>query len=221
MAVQAVPTKGNLMNTKKSLALARVGYELLDKKRNILIREMMGLIDKANQIQGKIDSAYEEAYLALQTANITHGYCDDISKATPVENSLKLDYRSVMGVEIPILTANVVTKHHLHYGLMTTDTALDNAHQKFSEVKFLTVELAEIENSVYRLADAIKKTQKRANALKNIMIPRFEETVKFITDALDEKDREEFSRLKVIKKKKQRDKQRQKQKETEQKQIVS
>ena len=69
----------------------------------------------------------------------------------------------------------------------------------------LTVELAEIENSVYRLADSIKKTQKRANALKNIMIPRFEETVKFISDALDEKDREEFSRLKVIKKKKQKD----------------
>ena len=61
------------------------------------------------------------------------------------------------------------------------------------------------ENSVYRLADSIKKTQKRANALKNIMIPRFEETVKFISDALDEKDREEFSRLKVIKKKKQKD----------------
>ena len=62
--------------------------------------------------------------------------------------------------------------------------------------------LAEVENSVYRLADSIKKTQKRANALKNIMIPRFEETVKFITNALDEKDREEFSRLKVIKRQK-------------------
>ena len=205
MAVQAVPTKGNLMNTKKSLSLARVGYELMDKKRNILIREMMNLIDKANEIQGKIDSAYEEAYIALQTANITHGFCDEISRATPVENSLKLDYRSVMGVEIPILTIKPITKHNLTYGLYSTDTALDNAHQKFSEVKRLTVELAEIENSVYRLAVS-KKTQKRANALKNIMIPRFEETVKFITDALDEKDREEFSRLKVIKKKKQREK---------------
>lgn len=206
MAVQAVPTKGNLMNTKKSLSLARVGYELMDKKRNILIREMMNLIDKANEIQDKIDSAYEEAYIALQTANITHGFCDEISRATPVENSLKLDYRSVMGVEIPILTIKPVTKHNLTYGLYSTDTALDNAHMKFSEVKRLTVELAEIENSVYRLAVSIKKTQKRANALKNIMIPRFEETVKFITDALDEKDREEFSRLKVIKKKKQREK---------------
>ena len=67
MANQTAPTKGNLMNTKKSLALAKMGYELMDKKRNILIREMMNLIDKANAIQGKIDNAYEEAYLALQT----------------------------------------------------------------------------------------------------------------------------------------------------------
>ena len=97
-------------------------------------------------------------------------------------------------------------KHdYLHYGTRTTNSAIDKAVILFNQVKELTVDLAEIENSVYRLADAIKKTQKRANALKNIMIPRFEETVKFITDALDEKDREEFSRLKVIKRKKLRE----------------
>lgn len=206
MAIQAVPTKGNLMNTKKSLSLARNGYELLDKKRNILIREMMTLIDQADAIQQKIYSAYEEAYIALQTANITNGFCEDISNAIPVEDGLSLDSRSVMGVEIPILTIKEKQRHeYLHYGTRTTNSAVDKAYNLFSEVKYLTVELAEIENSVYRLADAIKKTQKRANALKNIMIPRFEETVKFITDALDEKDREEFSRLKVIKKKKLRD----------------
>ena len=82
---------------------------------------------------------------------------------------------------------------------------LDEAYRRFLNVKTLTADLSEIENSVYRLADAIGKTQKRANALKKIMIPRFEETVKFITDALDEKDREEFSRLKVIKHKKLKD----------------
>lgn len=206
MAVQAVPTKGNLMNTKKSLALAKNGYELLDRKRNILIREMMTLIDHANAIQEKIDDAYAQAYLALQTANVTNGFCEDISNSIPYEDSLKLDSRSVMGVEIPILTMDRQQQHDfLHYGLRTTNSAIDKVHNKFTEVKCLTVELAEIENSVYRLAVAIKKTQKRANALKNIMIPRFEETVKFITDALDEKDREEFSRLKVIKKKKQND----------------
>ena len=192
MAVQTVPTKGNLMNTKKSLALAKNGYELLDRKRNILIREMMTLIDHANAIQ--------------QTANVTNGFCEDISNAIPYENGLKLDSRSVMGVEIPILTIEERENHnYLHYGLRTTNSAIDKVYTKFTEVKNLTVELAEIENSVYRLADSIKKTQKRANALKNIMIPRFEETVKFISDALDEKDREEFSRLKVIKKKKQKD----------------
>lgn len=205
MANQTAPTKGNLMNTKKSLALAKMGYELMDKKRNILIREMMNLIDKANAIQGKIDNAYEEAYLALQTANITHGYCSEISKTIPVEDSLELDYRSVMGVEIPTVTIAEPDPTAFYFALNTTDNALDNAYRKFTEVKVLTATLAEIENSVYRLADSIKKTQKRANALKNIMIPKFEEDVKFITDALDEKDREEFSRLKVIKRKKLKD----------------
>lgn len=201
MAMQAVPTKGNLMNTKKSLALAKIGFDLLDKKRNILIREMMSLIDKANEIQGKIDDTYAEAYLKLQKANILMGFCDEISQTVPLDNSIKLNYRSVMGVEIPIVTIDDTKPENfqLDYGLYTTTDALDEAHLKFVEVKNLTVLLAEIENSVYRLADAIKKTQKRANALKNIMIPRFEETIKFITDALDEKDREEFSRLKVIK----------------------
>lgn len=206
MAVQAVPTKGNLMNMKKSLALAVTGYDLLDRKRNILIREMMTLIDHANAIQAKIDSAYEEAYFALQTANISNGFCDDISKAVPIEDGLTLNFRSVMGVEIPILTmAESERCNYLHYGVRTTDSAVDKVYILFTRVKELTVELAEIENSVYRLADAIKKTQKRANALKNIMIPRFEDTVKFISDALDEKEREEFTRQKVIKRNKLRE----------------
>ena len=204
MAVQAVPTKGNLMTFKKSLSLARTGYELLDKKRNILVREMMTLIDRASEIQDKIDITYSKAYLALQKANITLGYIDDLARTVPVDDSLKLSYRSVMGVEIPIVTIDeTMEEKGIFYGLGSTDANFDEAYMCFREVKILTADLAEVENSVYRLADAIKKTQKRANALKNIMIPRFEETVKFISDALEEKDREEFSRLKVIKAQKQ------------------
>ena len=105
-----------------------------------------------------------------------------------------------MGVEIPIVTIDEDSQENgLFFGLDVTNSAFDEAYMRFREVKRLTADLAEVENSVYRLADSIKKTQKRANALKNIMIPRFEETVKFITDALEEKDREEFSRMKVIK----------------------
>ena len=185
MAVNAVPTKGNLIATKKSLELARVGYDLLDRKRNILVREMMTMMDRAATIQSEIDTNYSEAYIALQRANIVFGLCD-------------IDYRSVMGVEIPTvrLEERPLT---IPFGMYTSNSMIDRAYLKFQEVKRLTAVLAEVENCVYRLADAIKKTQKRANALKNIMIPKFETTVKYITDALDEKDREEFSRLKVIK----------------------
>ncbi|MBQ2971778.1 MAG: V-type ATP synthase subunit D [Ruminococcus sp.] len=202
MAQNVAPTKGNLISTKKSLQLSKVGFELLDRKRNILIREMMMLIDRANEIQSKIDSAFNEAYLALQKANITLGFSKEVSMSMPLDNSINLDYRSVMGVEIPILTIDKNDKRVLHYGLSSSNSSLDEAQMKFLYVKELTVELAEIENSVYRLADSIKKTQKRANALKNIMIPKFERDVKNITDALDEKEREEFSRLKVIKQQK-------------------
>ena len=203
MAVQAVPTKGNLIATKKSLELAKGGFELLDRKRNILVREIMALINHATEIQNKIDSTYSSAYIALQKANITLGICDELSNTVKEDNSLELSYRSVMGVEIPIVSITDTEENSgVPYGLYSSNSMLDEAYLKFIEVKKLTADLAEIENSVYRLADAIKKTQKRANALKNIMIPRFEKTVKFITDALDEKDREEFSRLKVIKRNK-------------------
>lgn len=198
MAEQVFPTKGNLINTKKSLELARVGFELLDRKRNIIVREMMSLIDRAAAIQSQIDTAYAEAYLALQRANVAHGICDDIAAAVPVETGLTLQSRSVMGVELPIvrLSPQPMT---LNYGFVSSSALMDEACLRFHEVKRLTAELAEVENSVYRLATAVNKTQKRANALKNIIIPRLTATAKIITDSLEEKDREEFSRMKVIK----------------------
>jgi V/A-type H+-transporting ATPase subunit D len=201
MADNIFPTKGNLIATKRSLSLAKLGYDLLDRKRNILIREMMELIDTANKVQGQIDETFSSAYLSLQMANITLGFIEDIAKSVPIETGVNITFRSVMGVEIPIITLEE-NPPKVYYGFNSTNSMLDEAFISFYHVKQLTAVLAEIENSVYRLANAIKKTQKRANALKNIIIPKFQETVKFITDALEEKDREDFSRLKVINKKK-------------------
>ncbi len=198
MAEQVFPTKGNLINTKKSLDLAKVGFELLDRKRNIIVREMMLLIDRAADIQSKIDTCYAEAYQALQRANVAHGICEDIAQSVPVENGLSLSSRSVMGVEIPLVSLDAEPVE-LSYGFMDTSALVDEAYIKFDQVKKLTAELAEVENSVYRLATAVNKTQKRANALKNIILPRLTSTVKYITDSLEEKEREDFSRLKVIK----------------------
>lgn len=197
---QVFPTKGNLINTNKSLKLARLGYELLDRKRNILIREMMQLVDKAASIRGDIEETYKQAYQALQNANITLGSaaCERIARSIPIEKGVEITYRSVMGVEIPNVSMQDAPVD-LDYGVSQTNSQLDLAYIYFHRAKLMTVTLAEIDNSVYRLAEAIKKTQRRANALKNIVIPRFEEITKFITNALEEKEREEFSRMKVIK----------------------
>lgn len=195
----AVPTKGNLIAAKKSLDLSRVGYELLDRKRNILIREMMSYIDAASELQSKVDGTYAAAYSALMRANMTMGNCADVAATLPVDDSLSIDFRSVMGVELPTVTCAEETAARIPFGLLSSGSMMDEAYLRFMEVKRLTARLAEVENCVYRLADSIKKTQKRANALKNILIPRFEEEVRFITDALDEKEREEFARLKIIK----------------------
>lgn len=202
MAQQVFPTKSNLMATKKSLALSKQGYELMDRKRNILVREMMQLIDRAAEIQSKIEVAYSSAYRALQRANVTLGMVGDFAKSVPEEKGLSLEFRSVMGVELPIVHLEPREQTEFYYGLYSTNSQLDDVYFQFEEVKRLTVELAEVEGSVYRLAVAIKKTQKRANALNNIMIPKFTSTIKFITEALEEKEREEFSRLKVIKRQK-------------------
>ena len=196
-----VPTKGNLIIAKNTLDLCRTGYSLLDKKRNILIREMMGLINEAKALQGKIDSTFRAAYSALMQANVEIGI-DNVEKigySIDVEDSLDVKFRSVMGVEIPIITMDEpVLKPQ--YGFRGTSSSLDEAWRKFSDVKRMTRSLSQIETSIYRLADSIKKTQKRANALKNIMIPRYEAETHNIKNALEEKEREEFSRLKAIKK---------------------
>ena len=194
-----LPTKGNLMNVKRSLSQAKLGYELMDRKRNILIREMMGLIDNAKQLRGEINETYKQAYSALQKANITLGICDKIAETVPVENGLSLSARSVMGIEIPTLELEE-TEIKPHYGIIQTNSAFDEAYICFDKAKKITVILAETENAIYRLAMGVKKSQKRANALKNIMIPYFEESIKYITENLEEKEREEFSRQKVIKK---------------------
>ena len=200
MDLNSFPTKGNLILAKNSLALARQGYSLMDRKRNILIRELTTLIDQAKDIQKEIDVTFREAYEALEQANIDLGINSvrEAASTVPEETSLSVKYRSIMGTDIPLVRyeKKPVT---LTYSLAGTSEALDNARIKFARVKDLTIRLSSVENSCYRLATNIRKTQKRANALTNIPIPSYEHLSKTISDALEEKDREEFTRLKVIK----------------------
>ena len=123
--------------------------------------------------------------------------------SVPVDDTVKIKARSIMGTEIP-LVQHQEKPMELAYGFNNTSEALDIARERFERVKELTIKLSMVENSAYRLANSIKKTQKRANALKNITIPHYEELSKSISNALEEKEREEFTRLKVIKRMKQK-----------------
>lgn len=195
------PTKGNLMLAKNSLALAHQGFDLMDKKRNILLKELMGLIDEAKDIQEEIDTTFTRAYACLQRANIEHGISmvQQLAFTVPIEESIRIQTRSIMGTEIPHVKFDA-KQNDLTYSFSTTFESIDIVREAFREVKELTIKLSMVENSAYRLASNIKKTQKRANALKNITIPMYSNLVYTITNALEEKEREEFTRLKVIKK---------------------
>ena len=205
MNLNTFPTKGNLILAKNSLALASQGYELMDKKRNILIRELMDLIEEARTIQEEIDSTFTYAYQCLQRANIENGISmvEQLAYTVPIENSITIQTRSIMGTEIPLVQHEEAPINPT-YAYYNTRESLDDARVKFDKVKELTIKLSMVENSAYRLANNIKKTQKRANALKNITIPTYETLTKDITNALEEKEREEFTRLKVIKRQKEK-----------------
>lgn len=197
------PTKANLISAKSSLEFSRQGFELLDRKRNVLIRELMEYVDRAKSIQDKINSIFSEAYKALERANITMGIyeVEEIAMAVPEATDYNILFKSVMGVEVPHIYFD---KEEIKpsYGFYKSNTAMDLAYKNFNEVKYLIYELAELENAIYRLAMEVKKTQKRANALENIQIPKFNAIVKSISEVLEEKEREDFFRLKVVKKRK-------------------
>ena len=187
------------MAAKRSLALAKLGYDLMDRKRNVLIRELMQLVDRAKELRGSIEKTYETAYAELQEANITLGVIGRFVNAVPLHNSIQLETRSVMGVEIPIITHEEAIGQKIPYGFLDTNVQLDEAYAAFVKVRNMTLMLAEVDNGVFRLATAISATQRRANALKNVLIPRYSTIIRTISDALEDKEREEFTRMKIIK----------------------
>lgn len=194
------PTKANLIKSKSMLDFSKKGYDLLDRKRNVLIRELMGLVQHAEDVQQQIADIFKEAYQSLQYTNIIIGtnVVKELASTIGKQEDYDILLSSVMGVEIPRVKYE---KHAIQpmYGLFRTNATFDNAHMKFNEVKYLVYELAEIETTVYKLAMEIKKTQKRANGLEKIQIPKYVELVKEIENALEEKEREDFFRLKKVK----------------------
>ena len=203
MIQNIAPTKSNLLRTKDNLNLSRTGYNLIDKKRTVLIKEMMQQIEKAKEIQSDVKELFEKAYEVLQEANITMGVrqVQDIALSIDKAEHFDISYKSIMGLDVPSVNYEKKVLRP-HYSMYMTGEAIDEAIMIFQKIKRLTYRLAETENTVYKLSIEIKKNQKRANALEKMQIPNLEETVKYISESLEEKEREDFYRLKKIKKRK-------------------
>ncbi|MCI5775851.1 MAG: V-type ATP synthase subunit D [Aerococcus sp.] len=200
MQIDHAPTKGNLQQLQKSLQLSKNGYTLMDRKRMILINEISSLMKEANTIQEKLDAAVKEAYHILDIADADMGLIQMYNAAldVPIDDSLKIQIRSIMGTEVPNVKYDEQSIEPA-YALATTSAYLDKARLAFEKVKALQFQLAQIENAAYRLAANIKKTKKRVNALQNITLPALQGVEREISSALEEKEREEFIRLKVVK----------------------
>ncbi|ONI38036.1 ATPase [Candidatus Epulonipiscium fishelsonii] len=197
--MQVAPTKSNLIKAKASLELSKKGYELLDKKRNVLIREMMELVDKIKSMQLDINEIMLEAYYALQVANITMGIQDieEVAYSVPYYETFDVLLKSVMGVDIPTIKYEN-TGIEPNYSFYESNPSLDKAVLKFKEAQYRIYAVAEIENSIFKLAKEIEKIQKRTSALSHIQIPRYQAEIKRIQEFLEEKEREDFFRLKKL-----------------------
>jgi vacuolar-type H+-ATPase subunit D/Vma8 len=145
VAEQIFPTKGNLIACKKNMELAKLGFDLLDRKRNVLMREMMKLIDVAAGMQKEIGDTFQRAYRALQNANITLGIDQSLDSVVPEERGFSMHGHSIMGVDLP--TGEVHTAQPFpYYGFRNSNSQLDAAYMAFDHVKRLCAKLAGIEN---------------------------------------------------------------------------
>jgi V/A-type H+-transporting ATPase subunit D len=200
MDTYAIPTKGNLMHAKNTLAFSNQGYSLLDQKRNALIKETVSLTEKAASLRTEVNGLLPQAYAALMRANMEKGagFTEKLAQSIPLDDSINITARTVMGVELPQTFGEDADLLQM-FALTDATASLDEVYLLFNRLKGLLITLAGLENAARRLAEHIRKTNKRANALRNITIPKWQTRVKYMQDNLEERERDEFTRLKVIK----------------------
>jgi V/A-type H+-transporting ATPase subunit D len=194
------PTKTNLIKLKQELKFAELGYELLDQKRNILVIELLNLVDQAVEHQERVEKALEHAYRTLESAVLGMGKLKVLSLASAVNIScsINLRERKVMGVPLPFVETTF-TDHPPYYSPQGTSFWIDTALKNFKQALEIMGKLAELKISLIRLANEVKKTIRKVNALEKIAIPDLEKTVLYIQNRLEENERDMFILMKLVK----------------------
>jgi len=197
------PTRMELLKLRKRVKLADKGHRLLKEKRDALISEFMVVIKEYKDARNKVEENLKVAYYNLLMAEVLLGSRDleQISGITLRDINLDFMIKNIMGVSVPIMKIdNLIRRvHERGYGFLSTNAKLDDAARNFEESILLIVKLAEVEESVRRIAEEVEKTKRRVNALEYIVIPRLKATIKHIEMRMEEIERESFLRLKKIK----------------------
>ena len=197
-----LPTKNNLLKLKRSIKEYNKGQKLLEEKELILKKKLENYRLQEKELGQMAKRAKVNAIQALKRANVDVGFDElvDISNAIKEDKTINIKYLSLMGVDIPsVISEELETK--ISYGLYHTTVTVDECVVQFIILKKYIIKLAELNNTIVRLQKAIEKVQRRSNALKEVIIPREEKEVKKIASALEESERDEFVRMKVVKKK--------------------
>ena len=194
------PTKTNLIRLKNDLKFAQQGYELLDQKRNILIIELLSLVDQTADHQTRVEKALAKAYEALEQAVFDMGKLkvQYLTGAVHISTEISVHSRRVMGVSLPVIETEF-KEHMPYYSPMGTSFWIDNSLNCFKEALQLLGKLSELKISVLRLANEVKKTIRKVNALEKIAIPDLNETVHYIQSRLEENERDMFVLMKMVK----------------------
>ncbi|MHC4540447.1 MAG: V-type ATP synthase subunit D [Planctomycetota bacterium] len=194
------PTKTNLLRLRNDLKFAQQGYELLDQKRNILIIELLALVDQTADFQSRVENMLTKAYKALEEAVFDMGKLNVqyLTGAVHITTDIIIRTRRVMGVSLPVIETQF-KEHSPYYSPMGTSFWIDSSLYSFKEVLKLLGKLSELKISVLRLANEVKKTIRKVNALEKIAIPDLKETVHYIESRLEENERDMFILMKMVK----------------------
>lgn len=198
------PTRMELSKLKKKLQSARRGHKLLKDKRDELMRQFMILIKENRQLRAEVEKAISEAdkYMAVAGSVMQREVLETALMLPKQEVEIDVTQKNVMSVYIPEFHTKYRTDDTndiYSYGMAFTSTDLDGAVSALSEVFPKMIRLAEVEKACQLMADEIEKTRRRVNALEHIMIPDYEETIKYITMKLSENERNTTTSLMKVK----------------------
>ncbi len=205
MAVLNVnPTRMELTNLKRKLVTAQRGHKLLKDKRDELMRRFLDLVRENKELRRKVEEGIARANSHMAVArSVMSDNTIDVALMMPTQSmELEISEQNVMSVMIPKYDVKMKTAKEddiYSYGYAFTSDDLDVAVKSLSDIMPLMIRLAEVEKSCQMMADEIEKTRRRVNALEHVMIPQYQETIKYITMKLDENERSTTTRLMKVK----------------------